>query len=111
MEKMKHSIQTMHRLVVLLPLFGAIACQRIQPVRTLPDWVRGIYIPMVQNKSTEPGVEEVVTRLAQEEFLADGRVRIVPKEQADLQLVATIKEWRVLVDSYNNDRIPRLEKV
>lgn len=106
----KISNPALHCLIVVAAC-ALVSCQRIQPVRTLPDWVRGIYIPMTLNKSTEPGVEEIATRLAQEEFLADGRVRVVQKAQADLQLVTTIKTYLVQVDAYDRDRIPRLEKV
>ncbi|MBI3735076.1 hypothetical protein HY256_00995, partial [Candidatus Sumerlaeota bacterium] len=98
-------------LALALALTAAGSCTRVYPVRTLPSWVRGIYIPMVMNKTTEPGIEEIATRQVQEEFMADGRVNVVPKSQADLQLVAVIKSFRTQVDSYDNDRIARRKEV
>lgn len=80
-------------------------CESIQPVRTLPAWVRGMYIPMFENQTPEPGLEEIATQLTQEEFLADGRVRIVKKKDADLILKASIVDYQVYVDDLSDDAI------
>ena len=90
---------------------GLLSCERIYPVRTLPNWVRGIYIPMIRNTSTELGVEEIVTRMTQEEFLADGRIRIVRKGEADLELVATIESYRIRLDDTDSDAIHETEEI
>lgn len=87
------------------------ACETIRPVRTLPSWVRGIYIPMIENTSTEPGLEEVATQLTQEEFLADGRVRIVQKRDADLILKAKITDYWVTIDDLSDEDIPSREAI
>jgi hypothetical protein len=92
-------------------LLAAGACERVQPRRTLPGWVRGVYVPMFTNKTTEPGLEELATRLTQEEFLADGRVNVVRKRDADLQLVASIEEYRIRVEDTDNDNIPSIHEV
>jgi len=60
----------------LLMLLTA-GCERIAPIRTLPSWVRGVYIPVFKNKTYEPQIEEDATRYTQETFLRDGRVDIV----------------------------------
>lgn len=94
--------------LVLLLVLGAgllSGCETIRPVRTLPSWVRGIYIPMFDNQTPEPGLEEVATQLTQEEFLADGRVRIVRKQDADLIVKASIVDFRVYVDDLSDDAI------
>jgi hypothetical protein len=99
------------RLLLLIPLLlGTTACTRIYPVRTLPNWVRGVYIPMIENESFEPGLEEVATRLTQEEFLADGQLNVVPKRMADLSVVAKIKDYRILLDDTDSDDLPQLEE-
>lgn len=71
------------------------ACERITPIRTLPSWVRGVYIPVFKNRTYEPQIEEYITRYTQEAFLADGRVGIVPKEQADAIVKGEIVEWHI----------------
>lgn len=102
------SLSTGFRLASALLLIATTltACETIRPVRTLPSWVRGIYVPMFENDTAEPGLEEVATQLTQEEFLADGRVKIVQKRDADLILKAIIKDYRVTVDSLSDEDIP-----
>lgn len=92
-------------------MLAATSCERIRPVRTLPSWVRGIYVPIAMNKTTEPGLEEVLTREIQHQFLADGRVDIVKKGEADLQLVTVIKSYSVMIDDVDSDDIARRHKV
>jgi hypothetical protein len=82
-----------------------LGCERIAPVRTLPNWVRGIYIPVFHNDSYEPAIEEDVTRLTQEAFLNDGRLSIVGKADADAMLVARIVEWQDESFNASNDKV------
>lgn len=89
----------------------ALSCQTIVPVRTLPSWVRGIYIPMIENRSTEPGLSEIATRLIQYEFLADGRLAVVPKSDADLELICAIEKFWITIEADDNDDIPQLELI
>lgn len=69
-------------------------CERIAPIRTLPNWVQGVYVPMVKNTSYWPGIEEDLTRQVQESFLTDGRVSVVPKNAADLIVQVEVTDWR-----------------
>lgn len=92
--------------IVTLVFTSLTACETIRPVRTLPSWVRGVYIPMFENETAEPGLEEVATQLTQEEFLADGRVKIVQKRDADLILKVTISDYSIMTDSLSDEDIP-----
>src|SRR5689334_18333586 len=94
----------------LILLLGA-GCQRVAPVRTLPSWVRGIYIPVFKNSTVEPGIEDVATRLTQEAFLNDGRVDVVPKDRADLVLKVEIINWRAETARTRGDYIGRTSDV
>lgn len=58
-------------------------CSPIVRGRTLPPSVRAVYLPMVINRTAEPGVEEGLTRALQEELLADGRLNLVREQEAD----------------------------
>jgi hypothetical protein len=91
--------------LLIAAAFVLTGCETIRPVRTLPHWVRGVYIPMVENLTTEPGLEEVATQLTQEEFLADGRVRVVQRRDADLIVKVRILEYRVTVDDFDTDEV------
>ncbi|MCE5229829.1 LPS assembly lipoprotein LptE [bacterium] len=79
--------------VILIAAMALAGCERIAPVRTLPNWVQGVYIPIVKNTSFEPGIEEDATRKIQEAFMQDGRVNVVPKSSADLILQVEISDW------------------
>ncbi len=96
-------------LIVVMAL--ASACERIAPVRTLPAWVQGIYIPMFKNKTFEPEIEELATRLTQQAFLADGRLDVVPKTNADLTLVAEIIDWKSTASGSSGDKVTDRERV
>lgn len=96
-------------LAAILTLAGA--CERVAPIRTLPSWVRGIYVPMFKNTSFEPAIEEVATRLTQEAFLTDGRVDIVPKGQADLALVVEITDWTSRSSNTTGQRISAFDEI
>ena len=60
---------------------------------------------MFHNESFQPGLEERLTNLTMEEFLADGRVPVVNNEDADLTLTGRIKNYRrsILALDSNND--------
>ena len=92
-------------LFLIVPfLFMLNGCQRIIPVRTLPSWVHGIHVPMVHNGTYEPEIEELLTRLTQEAFLADGRVDIVEEKDSDLVLEIELVDWRAkTVDTSGDD--------
>jgi hypothetical protein len=90
---------------MLMMLLLSTACERVAPVRTLPKYVRGVYIPMIANQSFEPALEEDATRLTQEEFLLDGRVQVVPRDQADLMVVAEITDWRERASGTSGDDV------
>jgi len=80
---------------------------RIPPRRNLPEWVQKIYLPIFKNETSEPGLEEVGTRLAVEEFLADGRLEIVSKsEDADLIVDVTLVDYSEGVQGFERDRFP-----
>ena len=98
----------MRRLFLVGMLLSALvvgSCERIAPIRTLPGWVHGIYVPMITNKTYEPAIEEYATRLTQEAFLADGRLDVVPKKDADLTLRAEILQWETMTTGTTGDHI------
>jgi hypothetical protein len=91
--------------LALLALLAATACERVAPIRTLPSWVRGVYIPVFKNKTFDPALEETATKLTAEAFLADGRVDIVPKSDADLTVVVEITKWDERASGTSGDKI------
>lgn len=84
----------MRKFVMLLAAGAAmfaIGCGAIPRTRTLPPSIRNVYVPMVVNRSAEPAIEETLTRMFQEEILADGRLDLVQKNRADAIVEVTIR--------------------
>ena len=104
----RHGLRSLGLIAIACAL---VSCERVYPVRTLPSWVRSVYIPMAQNTSFEPGVEETLTQILQREFLADGRLSVARKQDADIQLSATITDYWILIDKVDGDRIPRRQEI
>jgi hypothetical protein len=96
--------------LALILLLGA--CTRVSRQRTLPPSIRVVHIPMILNRSAEPGLEEDATRMVQKEFLADGRLELArDPRQADAILEITIKDYLddpVALDSDDFTRRTRL---
>lgn len=86
-------------------------CHTVAPVRTLPQWVRGIHIPVFENHTYEPGIEAPATRSAQEAFLVDGRVDVVPRRDADLVLQADIVDWEREASVTTDDKVATADAV
>ena len=58
---------------LLLSLVSLSACQTAVPYhRTLPDWVRRVYVPVAENGTTDAGLEVLVTNAFIEAALSDG---------------------------------------
>lgn len=96
MSQLTHSIANRIGLLLLtmLLVLGMSACNRVPRVRTLPPSVKTAYVPMVLNRSAEPAVEERLTAYLQEEILADGRLRLVQRNQADVIVEFVLRDFR-----------------
>jgi len=93
-------------------LIGALgACTRVPPVRILPTTIASIYIPIFENRSYEPGLEEELTRFAQEEFLVDGRLDVVRREDADAVLVGKLQKFDIAPYMFSRDEFPRTSRI
>lgn len=58
---------------------------------TLPETVKSVGIPMFENKTSRPELEQRVTEHVVDEFTSRGRVRILPGEEgADAVLTGTL---------------------
>jgi hypothetical protein len=96
--------------LVLAPLL-ITGCSLVTPRgRTLPDRIQTIYLAMPRNDSYEYGFEEGLARHLHEEFMSDGRVRVVGAPRADARLDTTIRSFTSSVRSFNSDDYPFLEQ-
>ncbi len=86
-------------------------CTPIPRARTLPPTIRSIYIPMAENMTSEPGLEEQVTRYLQREFLADGRLRLEQKRLADAWIECKIRRYENKPVARGTDDFPSFSEM
>ncbi len=86
-------------LISLLACLLHAGCTTYPRTRTLPNSIRTIYVPMAVNRTAEPAIEERMTQFVQEEFLADGRLRLVQRKKADAVVEIEIRKF----DSIGSD--------
>ncbi len=70
----------------------------------LPESIKTLAITVFENDSSEPNVEEAVTRGILRRFVRDGRLRIVSRDKADSILSGTVIKYKlepVAWDSFN----------
>ncbi len=67
----------------------------------VPEGTRTISIPVFFNATNEPNVDSDVTQAVVEEFLTDGRLKVVSPEDADLELRGKIVKYEAIPQSYN----------
>lgn len=82
-------------------LLMIIACTHVPLARTLPEYVNSVYVPMAVNNSYEPGLEEKLTNFTIDEFLADGRLRVEEKSNADITVKISIEQF--IAETLNTD--------
>jgi len=67
----------------------------------LPPDVRSIRIPVFDNASAEPGIENVVTREVRAKFIQDGRMSVVDETGADSALTGVIEKYELKPLAYD----------
>ena len=67
----------------------------------VPEGVRTISIPVFFNATNEPYVDVEVTQAVVEEFMTDGRLKVMSLEEAELALRGRVVKYEVTPLSYN----------
>ena len=67
----------------------------------LPDHPKSISVPIIENKTFEYGVEERLTDILIQELIRDGRLQVVHRDKADLELDVTLIRYDLKVVSLN----------
>lgn len=81
-------------------------CTPLARARTLPPSVRSVYVPMIVNRTAEPGIEERFTVAMQEELLADGRLMLVKEKDADAIVRVTLLQYEEEAETFDEDDFP-----
>ena len=69
----------------------------------VPEDAKSIAIPAFINNTGEPYVDVEVTKAVVDEFLADGRLKVVSAETADLVLKGTVTKFEMTPSAYTTD--------
>lgn len=87
-------------LLLLLPACG----YHFTPVGGIvPENAKTIAIPVFINGTYEPFIDTDVTKAVVDEFLADGRLKVVDREAADIILKGTVTKFEITPTSYTAD--------
>lgn len=92
--------------LLAVALFSLAGCTPIVRDRTLPPSIRAVYVPMIVNRTAEPGLEERMTVAVEEEILADGRLDLVPKKKADATIKITLVDFETAPQRFDGDGFP-----
>jgi len=96
-------------LTLVFGLFCVVGCTNKSG--SIPTNVSQIHVPTFQNSSSEPTLEEILTDDVIQEFLADGRVSLVSRAEAEAILLGTIKQYKHIPLMYNDQDIVQQYKV
>lgn len=98
-------------IILMMIIFLFPGCAGVPLVRTLPDYVRSVYVPMAKNNTYEPGLEEVLTNFTIDEFLADGRLRVEEKARADVTVRIEIEGYDGIPITFARDDFAAFSRV
>jgi hypothetical protein len=101
------SMNITFRILTFVSLIALAGCASAIPrYRTLPEWVETVAIPMFENESAQPGIEEVGARYAVEEFLADGRLMVDSVPNSDVVVRVRILDYSASPVGFSDDEFP-----
>jgi len=103
----KRSGQVIKGTLLFLVVCVVTACATVSPpTRTLPEYIKRIYIPEFRNSSRLFGAQADLTLYVNDEFMSDGRLEVVQNERADVRLEGRIKSFRDYSSATSGDRFP-----
>ncbi|MBI5183174.1 MAG: LptE family protein [Nitrospinae bacterium] len=90
--------------LIFLPFFIIAGCgyHLVGWDSSLPTHIQSIAIPLFSNKSIEPGIEHELTARVREEFITDGRLKVVEEDRADTILSGEINRYSLIPLSFDS---------
>ena len=89
----------------------ATACADVGTRKALPDSIQHLAIPVFENKTGQPNVEALLTKKVVQNFIVDGRLQVVPQEQADAVLKGTVQRYDRIVLTRDANQVPQQYKL
>lgn len=94
----------MKKLFVLVAGLMLLAgCATVKP--SLDPEIKKIAIPVVTNGTSQYGIDTEMTDFIVKQFLIDGRLQVVAKEQADALLEGTIRQYQLQPMAYDVNNV------
>jgi len=87
------------------------ACSDMPSKKAIPDDIQKVSIPVFINKTGQPSVESLLTKKVVQDFIVDGRLQVVPKEQADAELTGTVQRYDRIVLARDVNQVPQEYKL
>jgi hypothetical protein len=96
-------------LVLVMAL--AMACDEMAIKRTLSDDIHNVYITPVENKTSEPQVDQLLTQQITQAFIVDGRLKVSSQDSADVILKETLQRFDRIVLIFDANQVPQEYKL
>jgi hypothetical protein len=80
------------------------SCSDVSMRPGLPEYITKLAIPMFQNRTAQPNIENDLTQQLNQDFLVDGRIELTDANQANAVLEGTIIQYLLeplLLDVHN----------
>ena len=91
--------------VSVLPGCGGVVSTKVVKI-ALPDAIKKITVPLVNNRSIRFGIEAQFTDTVGQEFRKDGRLQLVNEPESDAKLVLTIERYTLEPSQWSVNGIP-----
>ncbi len=108
----------MKKLSVILPSLGLAAlglafgaCGDLQVRKSLPDNIVRVAIPVFENRTGQPGLENELTRHTVQDFIVDGRLSVGARDQAQAELRGIIQRYDRIVLTRDANQVPQQYKL
>ena len=91
---------------LLLLLFSGCGYTLVGTGSTLPDHIKSLAIPVLENDSSEPEIHRDLTDALRQAFIEDGRLKLMKEDQADLVMRGTLKYYNLRAVAFNDNDVP-----
>ena len=82
---------------------SAMGCGYYSTTPTTAKGIKTVAVPFFENRTTEPGLEILVTELIVRELVDDNTLKVVSEQEADAVLDGSIVEYFNIPFSFNRD--------
>jgi hypothetical protein len=89
----------------------AAACADLPMTNKLPTNETNVFIQSFENRTSEPGLDALLTQRVTQNFLIDGRLKLASRENAEMLLQGTVERYDRLVMTYDQNMVPQQYKI